>query len=63
MRHAALDRVLRRRQRLTEHLAAEHLRAADVAARATKDIGLDPLEFEQVDEVFKNRVHRGAAPT
>ena len=36
VRDPALDRVLRGRQRLAQHLAAEHLRAADVAAVAAE---------------------------
>ena len=57
MRHPVLDRVLRRRQGLTEYLATEYLRTADVPAVASKNILLDTLECEQRDQVFEDRVH------
>ena len=57
VRHTPFDRVLRRRQRLAQHLAAKDLRAADIATGSAKDIGFDALEFEQLDKVCKNRVH------
>ena len=46
------------RQCLTKHLPAKHLRRADVAAFATKDIVFDALEFEQVEQVGEDRIHR-----
>jgi hypothetical protein len=36
-------------KRLAQHLAAEHLRAADVAALAAKQIQLEPLERHDLD--------------
>ena len=57
MRAAILDRMLRRRQCLPEHLAAENLRATDVRAVAAKDIVFNPLELEQRDQILENRVH------
>ena len=45
MRHAPLDRVLSRGQRLAKHLAAEHLRAANIAACAAKNVFLNALDI------------------
>ena len=53
----ALDGVARGRQRLTEHLPAEHARAAQVAALAAKDPILDALELEQLQEIGEDRAH------
>ena len=44
---AALDGAAGGRERLPEHLAAEDLRAADVAALAAEQVHLEPLEVEQ----------------
>ena len=46
-----VDRAARRHQRLPEHLPAEHLRAADVTTFATKQVDLDALEIQQMQEV------------
>ena len=54
---AILDGVARGRQRLAEHLAAEHARAAQVAALAAKDPILDALELEQLEEIGEDRAH------
>ena len=40
--------VARPRERLAQHLAAEHLRAADVPALAAEQIDLQLLELEQL---------------
>ena len=61
VRNPALDRVLRGRQGLAEHLAAKHLRAADVAAVTSEYVVFDPLELQKMDEVLENRVHQSAA--
>ena len=47
---AILDRRGRRHQRLTEHLAAEYLRDADVAAFAAKQVQLEPLERHDLEQ-------------
>jgi hypothetical protein len=52
------DRRARRAQGLTEHLSPEHTRTADIAAFAAKDVLLDALEIEQVQEIGKDRMHR-----
>ena len=54
---AAFHRAASGRERLPEHLAAEHLRAADVAARAAKKVHFEPLEFEQPDKVGEQAIH------
>ena len=38
--------ALRRLQRLAQHLPAEHLRAARIAALAAKQVHLEPFELE-----------------
>jgi len=54
MHHAAiLDRGRGRLERLAEHLPAEYLRRAGVAALATEQVHLETLEVElllQIDE-------------
>ena len=57
MRDPAFHSELRGRQRLTEHLTAEDLRAADVAAVAAEDVVFNALERELPDQVFENRTH------
>lgn len=56
---------LRGRQRLTEYLPAEHLRTANIATVAAKNIVFDLLQLEESYEVVQNRVHRmsGTAAT
>jgi hypothetical protein len=44
-------------QGLTQHLAAEHLRAADVAALAAKQIQLELFELEQGEHIGRLRLH------
>ncbi|MNC87331.1 hypothetical protein D3C83_30490 [compost metagenome] len=56
---AALDGRARGTQRLTEHLAAVDARTADVATLAAKDVVLDALELEQMQQVGKYRLHGG----
>ena len=45
----------RRLQRLAEHLPAEHLRAAGVAALAAKQVDLEPFELELLLQVGESR--------
>jgi hypothetical protein len=42
---------MRRHQRLAQHLAAEHLRAARVAAFAAKQVQLESLELELLPKI------------
>ena len=62
MHHApVVDGGARRLQRLPEHLPAEHLRAAGVAALAAKQIDLETLELElllKVSEAFVHAISR-----
>ena len=58
MRHPALDRMLCGRQSLPQHLAAKHLRAANVATGPAKDVFLDTLKLKQRNQVIKNSVHQ-----
>jgi hypothetical protein len=58
MHVATIDGGARRDQRLPEHLAAEHLRAADVAALAAEQVELDALELEQAQQVIEQVIHR-----
>ena len=55
--HARLHRGGCGRQCLAEHLAAEHLRTADVAARAAEQVELEPLELEQLEQVLEALIH------
>ena len=48
---AAFHRGLRRRQGLAQHLAAEDVLGADVAALAAEQVVLEALEAEQVDQL------------
>jgi len=57
MRVAPFDRRARRHQRLPEHLAAEHLGAADVAALAAKQVELETLERHHLDQILEKPVH------
>ena len=58
MHVAPFDRRARRHQRLPEHLTAEHLGAADVAALAAEQIELQALERHHLDQVLEKLVHR-----
>ena len=58
MHHAAgIDRRVGGLQRLAQHLAAVDLRAADVAARAAKDVDLEPFELQQLQQTGEALVH------
>jgi len=50
---AIFHRRRRRHQRLAQHLAAENLGAADVAALSSKQIDLEALESHDLDQVFE----------
>ena len=50
--------ALRRLQRLAQHLPAEHLRAAGVAALAAKQVDLEPFELELLLQVGEALVHQ-----
>ena len=52
-----LNGVARGRQRLTEHLAAEDTRPAQIAALAAEDPILDALEREQLEKIGEDRAH------
>ena len=58
MRYPALYRALSGRQGLAQHLPAEHLWAADIAALAAENVLLDTLQAEQRNQVIENRVHQ-----
>ena len=60
MCNPVLDRVLRGRQCLAQHLPPENLRAADVPAVTAENIVLDALQPEERDQVFQYRVHCAA---
>ena len=51
VRDATLDRLIGRRQRLGEHLAAEYLRRADIMALATKYMALDLFQVQQAQQL------------
>ena len=48
---AVVDRGLCRGQRLAQHLPAEHVLGADVAALPAEQVVLQPLQREQVDQL------------
>ena len=50
---AIFHRRRRRHQRLAQHLAAENLGTADVAALSAKQIDLEALESHHLDQVFE----------
>ena len=58
---APLDGARGGHERLAEHLAAEYLRAADVAALAAEQIDLQPLQLQQAQEIGNPRVHSSAS--
>jgi hypothetical protein len=66
--HQAIDRhgARRRRQRLAEHLAAEHRGPAQVLALSAIQVLLDLLEREQGDQIVEDAGHgyssRSAVP-
>src|SRR6185437_2759600 len=57
MHDAPVDRSRGGGERLTEHLAAEDLGAADIAALAAKKIHLEGLELEELQQIRELRVH------
>jgi hypothetical protein len=52
MADSLLDRPVRCHQRLPDHLSAEHALPAHIGAVPAKQVFLDPLEIEQVDQIF-----------
>ena len=61
MHRAIFDRRRRGHQRLAQHLPAEYLRAADVAALAAKQIHLEPLERHHLDQIVEQLIHHPAS--
>ncbi len=57
MRDAALDRMLRRGECLSQDLPTKDLGAADIAAIAAEYIVFDALELEELDQVGKDGMH------
>ena len=55
---SVVDGGMRRLQRLAQHLPAEHLRAARVAALAAKQVHLESFELELLLQVGEALVHR-----
>ena len=53
---------MRRLERLSQHLAAEYLRAARVAALAAKQVHLETLEIELLLKIGQALVHRERTP-
>src|ERR1700689_910063 len=48
-------------QTLPQHLAAEHLRAANVAAYAAEQVDLEPFEFQQAQQFGETGMHQAVA--
>ena len=48
---------VRRHQRLTEHLAAEHATMTGIAALAAKQIEFETLELEDLQHVGEEWIH------
>src|ERR1700722_18306407 len=48
-------------QALSQYLAAEHLRAADVAAHAAEQVDLEPFEFQQAQQLGETGMHQAVA--
>ena len=61
MHHAAGHGARGGVEGLTEHLAAEHLGTADVAAFAAKQIDLKRLQLKQRQQFSDSLVHAGVA--
>ncbi len=60
-RYAVLYGAVGGTQRLAQHLAAEHLRAADVAAHAAEQVDLEPFEFQQAQQLGETGMHQAVA--
>src|SRR5512146_1039054 len=54
-----IDRLLRGRQGLSQHLSAEHVFGADVAALAAEQVVLQPFELQQFDQLVHVRLGHG----
>ena len=48
-------------QTLPQHLAAEYLRTADVAAHSAKQVDLEPFQLQQPQQLGKAGVHQAVA--
>src|SRR5450432_3159032 len=48
-------------QSLPQYLAAENLRAADVAAHTAEQVDLEPFEFQQAQQLGETWVHQAVA--
>ena len=57
----AVDRALRRRQRLAKHLAAEDETCADVAALTAKQVVFQLFRLQQLDQFGNVVLRHGAA--
>ena len=55
------DRLHGRRERLTEHLAAEHRAPAEILALAAEEVLLDALEREELDELVEDALRQDAS--
>ena len=56
-----IDGGMRRHQCLAQHLPAEHLRAARIAALAAKQVYLEPLKLElllEIGELLSSSISR-----
>ena len=60
VRGPALHRGRGRHERFAENLAAEDLRAADVAALAAKQVELESLERHDLEQILEQAVHAGS---
>ncbi len=64
MHHASIvDGGTRRLQRLAEHLPAENLRTAGVAALAAEQVDLEPFELELLLQVGEALIHPSVSRT
>src|SRR6266702_1731143 len=52
------DRCRSGGQGLSQHLTAEHLRTADIAAFATKQVDLERLQLEQIQQIGNLGIHK-----
>ena len=57
-----VDRLVRRHERLSEHLSAVDLRTADIATLTAKQIDLESLELELLQQIGDADVHEPATP-
>ena len=60
MHETALDGARCRHQGMPEHLPAEHLGRAEVAADAAKEVELDSLQVQQLQQFGEAMIHAGS---